>query len=54
MSSSLWKIMTEFNFMCDVAAMGLVKLDIKKQRYSYISYLYSLGILLFPLFTLCK
>ena len=26
--------MTEFNFMCDMAAMEVVKLDIKKQRYS--------------------
>ena len=34
-SNSFWKIMTKFNFMCDVAAMGLVKLDIKKQRYSF-------------------
>ena len=26
--------MTKFNFMCDVVAMELVKLDIKKQRNS--------------------
>ena len=26
--------MRKFGFMCDVAAMELVKLDIKKQRYS--------------------
>ena len=37
-SNSFWKIMTKFNFMFDVAAMGLVKLDIKKQRYSLFYY----------------
>ena len=26
--------MIEFNFMCDVSAMELVKLDMKKQHYS--------------------
>ena len=28
--NSFWKTMTEFNFMCDVAAMELLKLDIGK------------------------
>ena len=32
--------MTKFNFMCYATAMALVKLDIKKQRYSlFIKYL---------------
>ena len=30
--NSFWKIMMEFNFMCYVATMELVKLDIKKQH----------------------
>ena len=33
-SNSFWKIMTKFKFMCDVAAIELVKLEIKKQRCS--------------------
>ena len=38
-SNSFWKIMTKLNFMCDVSAMLLVKLDIKKQHYNrFINY----------------
>ena len=33
MSNSFLKNMTKFNFVCNVAVMVLVKLDIKKQRY---------------------
>ena len=31
--NSFWNIVTKFNFMCDVAVMVLVKVDIEKQRY---------------------
>ena len=30
----LRQILEDYNFMCDVAAMRLVKFDIKKQHYS--------------------
>ena len=33
-SNGFWKNMTKFSFMCDMAAMKLVKMDIKNQCYS--------------------
>ena len=33
MPNSFWKLMTKFNFLLDVAAMALVKLDIMNQHY---------------------
>ena len=52
--NSFWKNMTKFSFMCDEAAMEVVKLDIQKQRYSLFIKCYILNLILlgvaFPAF----
>ena len=40
MSNNFRKNMTKFNFMCDVVAMELLTLEIRKQRFFYTVLLY--------------